>query len=94
MFIQKIKTEEGDWIQCDSKIAAVIYKNFHDSFTGKKEYVQEEMLSNISKMLSNDHNDTFQAILTLEELKTVVFSLNAHSETVLDGRNGKFIQSY
>lgn len=77
----------------DYDIVVVAFKYFHDIFTSKEEYVQKEMLSCISKLLSNDQNNNLHAMPTLEELRTIVFCMNAHSAAGPHSMNRKFFQS-
>lgn len=93
LFIHKVKNEDGEWIQWGSKLVIVSCKHFHEIFTGKKEYIQENVLYCIPKLLSDVHNDSLQAMPTIYEVKHVVFYMNAYSTTGLDCMNGKFFQS-
>lgn len=68
-------------------ITASSCKHFQVIFTENAEYIQEEVLSCIPKLLSDEQNKSLQAIPTQDELKFVVFSMNAHLTVYLEGMN-------
>lgn len=93
LFIHKISNEEGACIQGDEQIAQAACQHFQGIFTGDQCRIREEFLNCIPRLVSDDHNHMLHAMPDLQELKTVVFSMNPYSATGPDGMNGKFFQS-
>ncbi|XP_055826362.1 uncharacterized protein LOC129894731 [Solanum dulcamara] len=92
LFIHRIQNDEGNWLQGDDDIARAACDHFQNIFTGEDTHIQEDALQCIPKLVTDDQNRDLQALPTLEELRTVVFSMNPNSAAGPDGMNGKFFQ--
>ncbi|XP_055814172.1 uncharacterized protein LOC129883562 [Solanum dulcamara] len=92
LFIHRIQNDEGNWLQGDDDIARAACDHFQNIFTGEDTHIQEDALQCIPKLITDDQNRDLQALPTLEELRTVVFSMNPNSAAGPDGMNGKFFQ--
>ncbi|XP_069148286.1 uncharacterized protein [Solanum lycopersicum] len=56
MFINKIESEDGEWIQGDENIAREACDYYGKMFTGNNERINEAKLQCITKMITDDHN--------------------------------------
>ncbi|XP_055824484.1 uncharacterized protein LOC129893019 [Solanum dulcamara] len=92
LFIHRIQNDEGNWLQGDDDIARAACDHFQNIFTGEDTHIQEDALQCIPKLVTDDQNRDLQALPNLEELRTVVFSMNPNSAAGPDGMNGKFFQ--
>ncbi|XP_055835240.1 uncharacterized protein LOC129903721 [Solanum dulcamara] len=87
LFIHRIQNDEGNWLQGDDDIARAACDHFQNIFTGEDTHIQEDALQCIPKLVTDDQNRDLQALPTLEELRTVVFSMNPNSAAGPDGMN-------
>ncbi|XP_055814708.1 uncharacterized protein LOC129884436 [Solanum dulcamara] len=87
LYIHRIQTEEGSWVQGDAEIAEAACEHFQQIFTGEENYIQQHNLQCIPPMVTDQQNETLQATPSMEELKTVVFAMNPNSAAGPDGMN-------
>ncbi|XP_015084239.1 uncharacterized protein LOC107027648 [Solanum pennellii] len=92
LFIHKIVTENGDWIQGENNIAQEACEHFNNIFTGEDKHISEHNLECIPRMVNQDQNTQLTKVPDLDELKEVVFSMNPNSAAGPDGMNGYFFQ--
>ena len=56
LFIHKIVTEKGDWIQDENNIAHEACEHFNTIFTGENKHIDEHNLDCIPNMVNQDQN--------------------------------------
>ncbi|XP_055814323.1 uncharacterized protein LOC129883750 [Solanum dulcamara] len=84
--------KEGDMNSSDAEIADAACEHFQQFFTGEEKYIEQQALHFIPAMVTDKDNEELQAMPTMEEVKTVVFSMNPNSAAGPDGMNGTFFQ--
>jgi len=92
LFIHKLIGNDGEWLQGDETIAKAACEHFQSIFTGDNKFINEGALECIPRMVNQEHNERLITMLTLAELKEVVFSMNLNSAAGTDGMNGHFFQ--
>ncbi|XP_069154435.1 uncharacterized protein [Solanum lycopersicum] len=92
LFIHKITTENGDWIQGENNIAQEACEHFHTIFTGENRYINDHNLECIPRMVNVDQNTQLTKLPDMDEIKEVVFAMNPNSTAGPDGMNGYFFQ--
>ncbi|XP_069145909.1 uncharacterized protein [Solanum lycopersicum] len=92
LFIHKIVTENGDWIEGENTIAQEACEHFKNIFTGEEKLINEKSLDCIPRMVNQDQNTLLNTVPGLDELKEVVFSMSPNSAAGPDGMNWFFFQ--
>ena len=92
LFIHKVVNEIGVWVQGDDNIAQVACEHFKGIFSGEEKRINENTLECITRMISQDKNTQLTNMPSMDELKTVFFSMNPNSAAGPDGMNGYFYQ--
>ncbi|WMV07509.1 hypothetical protein MTR67_000894 [Solanum verrucosum] len=77
LFIHKICTDEGDWIQGDDNIAKEACQYFQNIFTGHTARISEAVLQCIPRMVTQDQNQALDSRVTL--VKHVLQSIPIHT---------------
>lgn len=91
-FIHKISDDHGNSIDGDENIATVVCSHFEGIFTGEEKWINEQVLTCIPRLVTENHNQMLQQMPTIEELKMVVFSMSPNSAAGPDGMTGKFFR--
>ncbi|XP_055830826.1 uncharacterized protein LOC129899842 [Solanum dulcamara] len=92
LYIHKIQTDDGSWVQGDAEIPEAACNHFQEILTKGDKYIQQQALQCISSMITEKHNKDLQDMHTMDELRTIVFSMNPNSAAGPDGMNGKTFQ--
>ena len=92
MFIHKIMDDSGVWIQGEDKVAKEACDYFQNIFTGNNEKINEDMLQCIPELITLEQNSRLDKMPDMEELKTIIMSMNPNSAPGPDGIGGKFFQ--
>ncbi|KAG5630025.1 hypothetical protein H5410_001742 [Solanum commersonii] len=93
LFIHQIHNENEECIQGEDNIAHAARAHFQGFFIGQEERVNEDILQLIPRSVTQEQNQSLQAMPTIEELKTVVFSMNPNSAAGPDGMGESFFMS-
>lgn len=90
--ITRIKKEDGTWIDNISDIADEAIQLFEKQFSEESVSNDTTPLRYIPRVIDEVDNNALVIIPTLDEVKKVVFSMNASSAPGPDGFTGKFFQ--
>ena len=97
--IQKIRTEDGGWVEEPQQIADMAISFFHDLLSDELKYDQHyweplktELETLIPKLVTEDDNLMLQDIPNEEEIKNAVFSIDPNSSAGPDGFSAMFFQ--
>lgn len=77
----------------EDNIAQDACAHFQGFFTGQEERVNKDILQLIPRSVTQEQNQSLQDMPTIEELKTVVFSMNPNSAAGPDGMGASFFRS-
>ncbi|XP_015057525.1 uncharacterized protein LOC107003747 [Solanum pennellii] len=69
LFIHKIVTENGDWVQGENNIAHEACEHFNTIFTGENKFIDEHNLECIPNMVNQDQNTQLTKLPDMDELK-------------------------
>ncbi|XP_060179069.1 uncharacterized protein LOC132609212 [Lycium barbarum] len=89
--IQKIKDQEGNWVEATSQVAEAAVNLFTNLF--KAEDIEEDssVLSVMERCVTNKDNISLTTLPDLQEVKDTVFSIDPDCAPRLDGLSGKII---
>ncbi|KAH0650293.1 hypothetical protein KY284_030205 [Solanum tuberosum] len=90
--LTQIQTAQGDVITTSENIGAEAVSFFGEQFKEDNTHAGEEMLDIIPKIITVEQNNEMIRIPTTEEVKQVVFELNADSASGPDGFSDGFCQ--
>lgn len=89
--IQKLKNEDGDWVDWSSGLQDLIKEYFQRLFT--EEQTQGDVILNcITKTVSEQQNTELLSVVTEEEVKNVVFHMHPDKAPGPDGMTPTFFQ--
>ncbi|XP_055835179.1 uncharacterized protein LOC129903657 [Solanum dulcamara] len=80
-------------LEGDQNIATTACDYFEKIFTGKEEVINEDILRCIPNTITDQQNQSLNAMPTKVELKEAIFSLSDVSIAGTDGINGKFFHT-
>lgn len=83
--VQKIKLPNGQWVEDVNQIRVEAEKYFQDQLKSKRVIIDEELLSCIPSLVSEDDNQFLTAEPSEEEIKDAVFSIPLDSAPGPDG---------
>ncbi|XP_069143473.1 uncharacterized protein [Solanum lycopersicum] len=92
MFINKLMDDSGAWIHGEENIAKEACDYYKGIFSANNDKIQEEILQCINHRTTQQQNDELDKILTEDEVKRIIMSMNPNSSPGLDGFGGKFYQ--
>ncbi|XP_057985408.1 uncharacterized protein LOC131170376 [Hevea brasiliensis] len=92
--ICKIKTRQGEWIQNGDSIIQEAYSFFQSLYEANPISPSDDILQQIPKVVSAEMNLELCRPVSEEEVKSVVFSLEAYKAPGPDGFQGVFYQKY
>lgn len=90
LFLEKIKLEDGNWIEGDEDISKEAIVFFHKQFSKEDINTNFSLLNNIPRLVTDTDNDNLTVNPSMEELRDVVFSMSSNSSPGPDGFSGKF----
>ena len=92
MFINKLMDDSGAWIHGEENIAKEACDYYKGIFSANNDKIQEEILQCINHRTTQQQNDELDKILTEDEVKRIIMSMNPNSSPGPDGFGGKFYQ--
>ena len=93
--IAKIKNLEGEQTENPIEIAGILTEHFYNTlnnFDSSNKWAQEEMLKHIPKLISEEDNKFLNEPISLNEVKTALFSMNPDKSPGPDGFQAFFFQ--
>lgn len=88
--LHRIRGPDNEWITDQSDIAQAAVAAFQTQLNGKSTIINEDLLSHIPKIISEEQNKIFELPPTLEEVYEVVKVLSMESTAGPDWFNGHF----
>ncbi|WMV32834.1 hypothetical protein MTR67_026219 [Solanum verrucosum] len=93
LFIHKISDDSGIWVKGDKGIGQATSKYFQKIFFGKKDRIADHILQCLPRQVADQQNQSLQEMVSMEEVRNVVFAMNPNSASRPDGFVSKFYQS-
>ncbi|KAH0712733.1 hypothetical protein KY289_008692 [Solanum tuberosum] len=90
LVLNKVKNENGDWIEGNYDIAKEAISFFEKQFTKEDTIQDESILNYLPKVIETTANEELCKEPTMQEVKDVVFGMNSESSPGPDGVNGTF----
>lgn len=90
--IHRIKNMEGEWVEGRDNIFKAIIDNFEEVYKSDRPRRDDNCLSVIPSLVSQEMNDRLLKPVTETEIKAAAFSLGALKAPGPDGLNGLFYQ--
>ncbi|WMV11057.1 hypothetical protein MTR67_004442 [Solanum verrucosum] len=90
LVLNKVKNENGDWIEGNYDIAKEAISFFEKQFTKEDTIQDESILNYLPKVIETTDNEELCKEPTMQEVKDVVFGMNSESSPGPDGVNGTF----
>ena len=92
LFVHRIISEEGEWIQDEEEISMTNCAYFEEIFTGEENFINEDTLECIQRMVSQGKNNHITRLPDMEELKSFFFSMNPNFAACPDRTNSYFFK--
>ncbi|XP_027183870.1 uncharacterized protein LOC113782162 [Coffea eugenioides] len=88
--IHRIRRTNGDWVDDEASICNEAVSFFQGLFTEEVGRASSDMLEVIPRVLNDQDNSGLTEILSMDEVKEVLFSMDGDSGAGPDGFTGKF----